>query len=459
MKKITSIALVLAMLFSAMLGIVSYAGEDTAPQLEIAYANVELGNAVYLYIAVDYTAFDSADGITLKITNTVSGKTSELTPDKRIYAPSGCVAFRHANMGNTNMGDEFKLQAYKDGVASGEEKTYSVLEYALKSYSLGDAQFIKLVDAMIDYGASQQKLVDRYGTYNLGKKWSLVVAQGATIRKAIVERGSELSLAPAVAGKSALYTSAFDRIEGTKITASEAYNSYIFLDESARTDLYFNFGGYSGDSETVNASFSEAGASLVKSYYANASGVYTDASALTSPVALTVKSGTLTEEAPDGGYLTLEKGSLKIAAGKNSGFDATVSELPSGMLSESCVTVTFSVRVIDGLDMAGGPKFKASTEEGGEIALYNATDKYIYLGSEKNVLIGNYYAGSYITFHVVLDTAAGRITAYNESGKCLGSMSASLADGAEISSLSWAVGADCGVEIAKCLVTKGNIFN
>ena len=231
------------MLFTAMLGVVSFAGEqDSASALEIAYANVELANAVYLYVAVDYSAFDSAEGITLKITNTVSGKISELSPSKKITAPAGCVAFRYADMGTTNMGDELKIQAYRNGVASGEEKTYSILEYALKAHERGDAQFVDLVDAMIKYGASQQKISGNYGTYNLKDEWSLVVASGAVTSKAIVARGSEVTLTAKDAAKSALYTSALDRVEGNTIVAGEAYQGYRFLDESIFTDFSFDIG-------------------------------------------------------------------------------------------------------------------------------------------------------------------------------------------------------------------------
>ena len=456
MKKTTSLALVLVMLFSSLVGIVSFAGaeDDSEPELKVAYANIELANAVYLRIAVDYSEFDSKDGITLKVTNSVTGKTTTLSPSSRIAAPAGCVAFRYADMGLTNMGDEFVIQAYKDGVASGEAKTYSILEYALKAHERGSELLVDLVDRMIKLGASQQKLSGNYGTYNLKDEWALVVASGATARKSIVARGSEVTLTPKDADGAVLYTSALGRLTGNTVVASKPYQSYLFLDETKFTDFYFDFDRYDGDGETVNASF---GASVEKSYYSTVSGVSTDASAMTNPVRLTFTSANLTEEAPDGGYLALAQGSLKVAAGKDGGFDASA-ELPEGIFSDGAVTVTLSIKALEGLTMAGGPVFKTNATEDGGISLYNARNGGIYLGTEGKVAIGGYSTENYLTFHILLDTAAGVISAYDANGRKLGSVEASLGDGAEISSLLWSVGAERGVDVGRCVITKGNLF-
>ena len=232
MKKIISLTLLMAMLLSALVGITSYASEASdEPALEVAYANIELANAVYIYFAVDYSDFGSKDGIKLKVTNTVSGVTTTLSPKSNIAAPEGCVAFRYASIGTTNMGDELIVQAYRNGEASGEAKTYSILEYALKAHESGEKKLVDLVESMIRYGASQQKLANHYGTYDLKESWSLVVVSGATVRKTIVKTGSELTLTPADQSKAILYTSALERVESNTIVASEAYQAYQFLGE------------------------------------------------------------------------------------------------------------------------------------------------------------------------------------------------------------------------------------
>ena len=133
MKKILSLILALAMLFSLMLMIVPHAEEAAAAtgELEVSQAKLIFGDCVYLLIAVDYSAVGSAEGITLKITNNKTGDVSTIAPDASIDAPANCVAFKYIDLGAKNMGDELTLQALKDGVASGEPKTYSILEYAL----------------------------------------------------------------------------------------------------------------------------------------------------------------------------------------------------------------------------------------------------------------------------------------------------------------------------------------
>ena len=452
MKKTTSLALVFAMLFSALVGIVSFAGEeDSKPELKVAYANIELANAVYLYIAVDYSDFGSKDGVKLKVTNNVSGVTTTLSPSSKIAAPAGCVAFRYANIGLTNMGDELTIQAYKDGVASGEAKTYSLLEYALKIHENGSELLVELVEGMIKVGASQQKLSGNYGTYNLGKKWALVVASGATVRKAIVERGSELALTPKDSDRTALYTSALGRLTGNTVVASEAYQSYLFLDETKFTDFYFDFDRYDGEGETLASGF---GSPAEKSFYATATGLAEDASAMANPVKLTITSSNLTEEAADGGSLTIAPGSLKVASGKDGGFDAAA-VLPDGLFSEGAVTVTLSIKALDGVTLASGPVFKT---DGTEISLYSVRNSGIYLGSDGKIAIGGSSVTKYLTFHILVDTAAGVISAYDANGRKIGSSAISLDEGDEITSLLWSVGKENGVDIGRCVITRGNIF-
>ena len=225
----------MAIAFSLMLGTCVYAAESAEadkPALDIAYANLEFGNKVYLYIAVDYSDFDSAEGITLKITNNKTGTSATYIPNQQIIAPKDCVAFRCTMLGPRNMGDELTLQAYKDGVANGEAKTYSILEYALRAETYGDQKLTDLMKGMIKLGADYQKAYKHEGTYDLAKSWGLVLAPNSTLKKAIVEAGSVLTLISAEAGKSLLCTSDLVRLEGTSVTVEAGCRSYIFVDES-----------------------------------------------------------------------------------------------------------------------------------------------------------------------------------------------------------------------------------
>ena len=98
MKKILSLVLVLAMAFSAMLGITSFA--EDAGVLVVSQASLEFADNVYLLIAVDYSAVGSADGITLKIKNNKTGEESNIdAPASDITAPTGCVAFKYDDIG------------------------------------------------------------------------------------------------------------------------------------------------------------------------------------------------------------------------------------------------------------------------------------------------------------------------------------------------------------------------
>ena len=182
MKRTTSLVLVLAMLFTAMLGVISFADAETetTTALEVSHANLEFGNAVYLYIAVNYSQVGSASGVTLKITNNKTGAETILSPNTSITAPSNCVAFKYDDLGARNMGDELTLQALKDGKPSGESKTYSILEYALVAQGQGDAKLSALMVAMLAYGANAQKVYKHTGTYDLSKEYSLTkLAAGA----------------------------------------------------------------------------------------------------------------------------------------------------------------------------------------------------------------------------------------------------------------------------------------
>ena len=221
MKRILSLVLVLAMLLSALIGVVSFAEEEesAAPALEVSQANLEFSTAVYLYIAVNYSELGSADGITLKITNNKTGKSTVLAPNSKIAAPSNCVAFKYIDLGSKNMGDELTLQALKDGVPSGDAKTYSILEYALKAQAQDNDDLAELMDAMLQYGADAQKAFKYEGTYDLAKDYTLVKVSGlASInggaKKMIAERGTKVTATASGAASYVWYNYAIQR-QGT----------------------------------------------------------------------------------------------------------------------------------------------------------------------------------------------------------------------------------------------------
>ena len=184
----------LAMAFSLMLAIIPHAEDVASGDLAISQANLEYAESVYLLVAVNYTAAGSAEGVTLRVTNNKTGDVSVFTPDASIAAPEGCVAFKITELGAKNMGDELTLQALKDGVARGESKIYSILEYALKAKNEGDEKLTNLVNAMINYGAKAQKAWNYEGTYDLSDtSYSFVRLIGAKFEngtsKAIMKAG------------------------------------------------------------------------------------------------------------------------------------------------------------------------------------------------------------------------------------------------------------------------------
>lgn len=189
------------MLFSLVLSVSPSA--EGGEELVISHANLEFASSIYLWFAVDYSAFESYEGITLKVTNNKTGEKTTLSPISSIAAPDGCVAFKYTKLKFKNMGDELTLQAYKDGEASGAAKTYSTLEYALRAQGQNDDKLSELMLSMLALGKNAQKAFKHTGTYDLSKSHSLVaLSGGATVNgktKSIVPLGSELSAAMAEA--------------------------------------------------------------------------------------------------------------------------------------------------------------------------------------------------------------------------------------------------------------------
>ncbi len=235
-------------MLTAMLGVVSFADVAPAaetPALEVSDATLAFESSVYLYVAVNYSAFDSADGVTLKITNNKTGKSVVLKPSNAVTPPVNCVAFKFTEIGAKNMGDQLTIQALKDGVASGSAKTYSILEYALKAQAQGDENLTNLMKAMLQYGRDSQILMNHTGTYDLTKDYSLVKVGGiASVNgsnKAIVALGTAVT-ATANASDAVWYNAAIQR-QGTgasfTLDTSKTYQAvYALPAKAANSEKY-----------------------------------------------------------------------------------------------------------------------------------------------------------------------------------------------------------------------------
>ena len=489
------------MVFSAFVGVVSFAEEEAAPaaELRVSQANLEFGNAVYLYIAVDYAEFKTADDkfdpagkVTLKITNNKTGESVVLSPSSKIATPTNTsVAFKYISLGAKNIGDELTIQALMNGVASGEAKTYSVLEYALKASAQGDAKLAALMDAMLEYGADAQDAWEHDGTYDLSKEWGMVVSPNATVAKSILEKGKTATLVSKDASKTVLYTTGFDRVsDNPTFTVTESYQSLIFVNESMLTNFYFDFDNYTGETITTESKYPDPvnTTSSKITYYSTKTAIAVGSkTGMTDPVGLSVNSGTLSAANNDGGYRTISNGSLQIVTGAHVGFDANVSPAPSGFASEGKFTVTFSIKKVEGMIIMGGPRLRVNAGKDGappaertEIYLYGASGDKIYLGGTgSGVVLGTCTTDEYLTFHIVVDVEAGMFYGYDASGNLIGSCSATVSKGSGSANFvknfgagaegfkkfmsyapwfNWSIAKNRGVELNKYILTKGNIF-
>ncbi len=286
MKRLTSLVLVLAMIFTAMLGVVSFAEAETPAEpkeLVVSSASLEFGTAVYLYIAVNYSEIGSAAGVTLQITNNKTGEVVVLDPATDISAPADSVAFKYDTIGAKNMGDELTLQALKDGVPSGESKIYSILEYALVAQGQGDEKLSNLMVAMLAYGANAQKVMNHEGTYDLAKTWGYISVVGSNEGKMIAEAGQPAPFTPDTSktgANAALYNLAtLEKFEGDFIVPTGSHK-LIYLGDAQLTHV--NLAMTSTDS-SLNGSFTNTGSANVNQY------VYMSES---DPLSLTKLSGT-----------------------------------------------------------------------------------------------------------------------------------------------------------------------
>ena len=250
MKKTLSLILALTFVLVAMLGIIPTAEEAAAPagSIEISQANVQFGNSVYLLIAVDYTdAYATAEEAKANITISVDGKI--LTPDDSVEAPEGTVGFKYTDLGAKNMGDVLEIKAYNGDVCQ-DTTTYSILEYAIKTKATkaNETYLMEVVDAMIEFGASAQAAFEYAGDYDLTGEYSLIVANGAEVKKQIVAVGESVTLTPsaAVGADAYLCNAEFDIISST-FEAEAGYQRYYYLASDRATGLSLNLNWYTGD--------------------------------------------------------------------------------------------------------------------------------------------------------------------------------------------------------------------
>ena len=226
-----------------MLGLVSGAENTSEPELSISGANLEFGNTVYLYVAVDYNKLGSSDNVELKVTNTKTGVEKTFTRDKSVEStkgfPEGSVGFRLDNLAAKNMGDELILTPMNGNKEiTAAAKTYSILEYALKAENSGDAVLTGLVKAMIKYGADAQTAFGHEGTYNLAVDHSLVRLMGGAkfengATKAIMKAGdTPLTATKAGATADSVWYNSRVQTKGTGATLSVSYtedNQSLFV--------------------------------------------------------------------------------------------------------------------------------------------------------------------------------------------------------------------------------------
>ena len=296
MKRTLALILALTLLFSAMLGVISFADETPAPaeatpELKISNCSIMFGDTVYLLVAVNYSQFGSNPGnITLKVTNNATGEAKTFAPDPRVEAfdnfPANCAGFLISNLGAQNMGDQLTLQAYKGGVASGKAVSYSVLDYVLSTNAkYGDLaeyeNLVNLVNALLTYGAKAQVAFDHFNTvadstrvYDLwdeenGKLTAYSYVKlfgGATFEngttKALVGKGAAPLVASVKNGAAGGYywlnsdldlaTATYEKTTTFTVPYSEESETYT------ATQFYFNMDYYTGENIDMAYQSSEA---------------------------------------------------------------------------------------------------------------------------------------------------------------------------------------------------------
>lgn len=182
-KKIVILALSLALLIGAALG-VSALAEENGEKLSIISQNVSYEGKTHLYYAVHYENVTNPDAITLTVsykldngetaTETVNAS-EEVTLTDSLGTSYVCRAFRTPGVDAKNFTTEFTVTASTENGTVSAEKTYSVAEYChewisyVASVVEPTAKQLKIAaacEATVNYGASVQALLDYYPSGN-----------------------------------------------------------------------------------------------------------------------------------------------------------------------------------------------------------------------------------------------------------------------------------------------------
>ena len=520
MKKILSITLVLAMLFSALLGVTSFAADEEPAKLDIKSANIEFASTVYLLIAVDYTGVYADEAAALAgVKLTVNG--TELTPDAALTAdestPDNTVAFKYTKLSAQEMGDELEIKAFK-GNEEQDSLWYSVLEYTICAKSLysDDALLMAVIDAMLNFGAEAQKVFLAEGEtvatkydFDLAKEHGIAIVGGATAEsnKILAEVGTTVSPVAKNTNASDLYDIHFNKVAGNAIAISNGYNRYFF------------YGSYYGNTDKSGVNMNWYTGDTVKKNYHYIEG--TEMTTADKETTLNVENGVMTVQNSarvSGSGMFSISGSNKVADVNNISkkftadslvevgpgyfwiktIKASTSSLSSGynvnnndiktsnyITNDGCITICFSLAAVKGAKLvANAPRFRGS--EGTSDVWYpyktpgNSTTRKIGIGASYNnyivtlkdvdVLNGEVpTAEDFTTFYLVFDPANATVTAYTEDGRVIKDTMAGVPAASNYTSLSewfgqnayvnWSVGNDSGAIIVnKIIYMNGNIF-
>lgn len=261
MKKIISFLITVSLILSSFFAVIPSAEASTpSGELKINSASLAFGSKVFLLIAVDYSAlYSDYNTAKAKITVSVSDKNglvAELTPDDSVKGtdgfPDGSVGFKLTSLGAKNMADQLTIQAYNNGVASGDPVTYSILEYAVKVKSESDSPALKYaLDAMLELGAEAQRAFNYAGDYPLYDEegyidYGMLVVYGASARKTFAPVGTQVTPKTDLAAP-LLYTLSYDRIENNAITVKDGVQKAFYISADDKTGFFFDANSISGD--------------------------------------------------------------------------------------------------------------------------------------------------------------------------------------------------------------------
>ena len=453
------------MLISAMLGVVSFADTEAAgPVLKVSKATVEFGSSVYIYIAVDYSAFGSSEGITLNIKNNKTNNSVNLTPDTSLEALEGCVAFKYDTIGAKHMGDELTIQAMKDGKASGDAKTFSVLEYALKAEGLGDAKLTALMEAMLAYGSAAQTAYNYKGTYDLAKDYGFVVVKGSNEGKKLAEVGATATFTPNTAktgANASVYDYSLNKKDTATFTITAGAQEYLFIGDAQKTTLNLNV-----ETSSLTGTIAHTTGSSVTSYvYTNQknTGTVNDPSGSRNKMTFT------TGDVAAGDHASFEV--VTNAAGRTA-IDWTISKTAlirsAAFVSSTARQFTISTE-FGSTDtvITNGFRPRASSSNGNNLWTLSASNGGWNIKAQDGTVITHIGKYTDITIHMVFDLDAKTITYYTDNGANAYTQAISDKDYALLTNSSficdWTYWASSNYKVLETYVYKmigynGNIF-